>query len=223
MAYTAMKQLRRDNEYLKDEHSRRRRRQFGDSFSEAVDKFKEAINASCSYVCSCCHQTWFQHSVKKVSSLNERSLNTDLLNKCLTGYISVANYEWMCNTCLYNVKQGKIPKLSVVNGMKFPYKPAELDISHLEERLISLRIPFMQIRTLNSGGQFSLRGPVVNVPTEIEPTIHALPRLQKNKTETIPVKLKRMKEFKHAVADLMLSWPLYRLYLTQVSCIKRPI
>ena len=40
---------------------------------------------------------------------------------------------------------------------------------------------------------------MVNVQTKIEPTIHALPRLQK-KTETIPVKLKRMKGFKHAVA-----------------------
>ena len=56
----------------------------------------------------------------------------------------------------------------------------------------------MQIRALNSGGQFSLKGSVVNVPAEIEQTIHALPRLRK-KLETIPVKLKRMKEFKHAV------------------------
>ena len=107
--------------------------------------------------------------------------------------------EWICNTCLNNLKRGKIPKLSVANGMKFIEKPAELNLNHLEERLISLRIPFMQIRALNSGGQFSLKGSVVNVPSDIEPTIHALPRLQ-NKSETIPVKLKRMKEFKHAVA-----------------------
>ena len=82
--------------------------------------------------------------------------------------------------------------------MVFPHKPPELDLSNLEERLISLRIPFMQIRALNSGGQFSLKGSVVNVPAEIEPTIRALPRL-KNQSETIPVKLKRMKELKHAV------------------------
>ena len=82
--------------------------------------------------------------------------------------------------------------------MKFPDRPPELNLNNLEERLISLRIPFMQIRALNSGGQFSLKGSVVNVPAEIEPTIRALPRLQ-NKSETIPVKLKRKKEFKHAV------------------------
>ena len=95
-------------------------------------------------------------------------------------------------------KPGKTPKLSVINGMGFPNKPPELNLSNLEERLISLRIPFMQIRALNSGGQFSLKGSVVNVPANIEPTIRALPRMQ-NEAEIIPVKLKRMKEYKHAV------------------------
>ena len=82
--------------------------------------------------------------------------------------------------------------------MKLIEKPAALNLNNLEERLISLRIPFMQIRALNSEGQFSLKVSVVNVPSYVEPTIHALPRLQ-NKSETIRVKLKRMNEFKHAV------------------------
>ena len=197
-ARKGMGNLRKNTEYARKEYLRRKEQRYGKSFSETVDKFKEAIRSSSSFVCSCCHQTWFSHSVKEVSSLNEISLDKQLLNKCLTGYISVANCEWICNTCLFNVKQGKIPKLSVINGMKFPDRPAELNLSNLEERLISLRIPFMQIRALNSGGQFSLKGSIVNVPSDIEPTIHALPRLR-NKSETIPVKLKRMKKFKHAV------------------------
>ena len=197
-ALRGMENLRRNIEYTHEEHLRRKKQRFGHSFSESVDKFKEVIRLSASYVCSCCHQTWFRHSVRDVSSLDKISLDSHLLKKCLTGYISVANCEWMCSTCLFNIKQGKIPKLSVINGMKFPTRPAELNLSNLEERLISLRIPFMQIRALNSGGQFSLKGSIVNVPADIEPTIHALPRLRK-KSETIPVKLKRMKEFKHGV------------------------
>ena len=193
-----MKTLRRNTGYAQKEHLQRRKQRFGHSFSEAKNRFKEAIYSSLSYVCSCCHQTWFRRSVRTISSLGKTILNTPLLNKCLTGYISVANCEWLCNTCLFNIKKGKIPRLAVINGMRFPYKPAELNLSDLEERLISLRIPFMQIRALNSGGQFSSKGSVVNVPADIEPTIHALPRLRK-KSETIPVKLKRMKGFKHAV------------------------
>ena len=197
-AHSGMCYLRMNEKQVHEEHMRRRRKKFGHSFADAVDRFKEAIFSSASYVCSICHQTWFKHSVKAVASLNQKIIKSHLLNKCLTGYISVENREWICNSCLFNIKQGKVPKLSVINGMKFPQKPAELDLSNLEERLIFLRIPFMQIRALNSGGQFSLKGSVVNVPAEIEPTIHALPRLRK-KSETIPVKLKRMKEFKHAV------------------------
>ena len=195
----AMKQSHKRKDFLDRENDLRKKRKLGVSFSEAVEKFNEAI-CSCSYVCSSCHQVWFKQSVKEVSSLKETvSLDMSLLKKCLTGYTSVANCEWICNTCLSNIRQGRIPKLSFINGMTFPQKPPELNLNNLEERLISLRIPFMQIRTLNSGGQFSLKGSVVNVPAEIEPTIRALPRTQKE-SETIPVKLKRMKELKHAVA-----------------------
>ena len=196
-AAAGMETLRGQKEYIEKELIQRKRRKLGVSFEEAIEKFKET-EGSCSYVCSSCHQVWFKKSVKEVSSLGKVSLDKTLLNQCITGHISVANREWICNTCIFNIKQGKIPKLSVFNGMVFPQKPPELDLSNLEERLISLRIPFMQIRALNSGGQFSLKGSVVNVPAEIEPTIRALPRL-KHQSETIPVKLKRMKELKHAV------------------------
>ena len=197
-AHKGMRFLRETKEYTRRKITRRPRQKVGHSLSDAVNKFREAINSSSSFVCSCCQQTWFKHSVQDVGSLNIKSLDVHLLDKCLTGHISVGHCEWICNTCLNNIKRGRIPKLSVANGMQLIEKPAELNLNHLEERLISLRIPFMQIRALNSGGQFSLKGSVVNVPSDIEPTIQALPRLQ-NQSETIPVKLKRMKEFKHAV------------------------
>ena len=191
---------RKRRESSENEYLLRKKRKLGFSFTGSIAKFTEAVSQSVSYVCSCCHQVWFKHSVKEVSVVNRMSaVNKSLLNKCVTGYLSVENCEWICSTCIYNIRRDKVPKLAVINGMKFPDRPPELNLNNLEERLISLRIPFMQIRVLNSGGQFSLKGSVVNVPAEIEPTIRALPRLQ-NKSETIPVKLKRMKEFKHAVA-----------------------
>ena len=194
-----MKFLRKRKNYAVREYEQAKKRRIGESFSDAVGKFEKAISCSCSYVCSCCHQLWFKQSIKPVSALYKSdSLDTNLLKQSLTGYLSVDDIEWICNTCIGNIKSGKVPKLSVMNGMGFPNKPPELNLSNLEERLISLRIPFMQIRALNSGGQFSLKGSVVNVPANIEPTIRALPRAR-NDYETIPVKPKRMKEFKHAV------------------------
>ena len=176
-----------------------RNEKIGFSLSDTITKFEEAVLQSVSYVCSCCHQVWFKHSVREVSAVgNMSTINTSLLKKCVTGYLSVSNCEWIFSTCIYSIRLNKVPKLAVMNGNKFPDKPYELNLNNLEERLISLRIPFMQIRALNNGGQLSLKGSVVNVPAEIEPTIRALPRLQ-HKSETIPVKLKRMKELKNAV------------------------
>ncbi|VDI49383.1 Hypothetical predicted protein [Mytilus galloprovincialis] len=74
--------------------------------------------------------------------------------------------------------------------MGFPQKPKELNLYPLEERLLSLRIPFMQIRQLPRGGQLSVKGNVVNVPVEVQPTINSLPHTLE-KSGTISVKLKK--------------------------------
>ena len=65
------------------------------------------------------------------------------------------------------LEKNKIPPLAKANGVIFPVKPRELDLSELEERLVAARIPFMQLRELPRGGQMSLHGNIVNVPTTI--------------------------------------------------------
>ncbi len=48
----------------------------------------------------------------------------------------------------------------------------------------------MQVRELPRGGQYSIKGNVINVPVDIQPTINALPR-QMDENFTIAVKLKK--------------------------------
>ena len=74
--------------------------------------------------------------------------------------------------------------------MSWSEKPDVLNLHPLEERLISQRIPFMQIRELPRGGQLSVKGNIVNVPVDIQPTINVLPR-QIDVNVTIAVKLKK--------------------------------
>ena len=113
----------------------------------------------------------------------------------LTKFTSVNDEEWICHTCMGAIRDGKVPKLSVANGMKWPDKPPELDLHQLEERLISLRIPFMQIRELPRGGQYSLKGNIINVPVDIQPIVSCLPRpLDEN--FTIAVQLKKKLSYK---------------------------
>ena len=51
--------------------------------------------------------------------------------------------------------------------MGFPVKPECLNLTPFEERLISPRIPFMEIHELPRGGQLSIHGNVVNVPADV--------------------------------------------------------
>lgn len=167
-------------------------------FTHALNCFMKRISVGPTYVCSCCHQTWFRQGVSKVDSLPMK-----LQEKYLTGILSVDNVEWICRN---NVIIDKVPKLSVLNGMQWPKKPKELDLFPLEERLISLRIPFMQIRELPRGRQMSVKENVVNVPVDIQPVVNALPR-PFDENVTVAVRLKKRMSFKScAVTENV--WPL---------------
>ena len=122
---------------------------------ESIKRFHSDIAIGPLYVCSCCHQTWFR---KCVSMLKNTHISAESKRLHCTDFTSVGNEEWICHTCLSALRESKPTKLSVANGMNWPDKPLELNLHQLEERLIALRIPFMQIRELPRGGQYSLKG-----------------------------------------------------------------
>ena len=158
---------------------------------ECIEQFHSSIAVGPLYVCTCCHQTWFRKGVCMLKNIN---LPTSSRLYC-TKFISVNDAEWICHTCIGAIIDGKVPKLSVANGMKWPDKPPELDLHQLEERLVSLIIPFMQIRELPRGGQYSLKGNVINVPVDIQPTVSCLPRSM-GENFTIAIQLKKKLSYK---------------------------
>ena len=183
-----------------------------ENIENAIKQFHSDISIGPLYVCSCCHQTWFR---KSVSLLKNTHIPAESKRQHCTDFISVNNKEWICHTCLSALRDSKIPKLSVTNGMKWPIKPPELNLHQLEERLIALRIPFMQIRELPRGGQYSLKGNVINVPVDIQPTINCLPRpMDENFTVAIELKKKlsyKTVDFKENVRPLRVLTALHWL------------
>ena len=163
-------------------------------------QFLHIFNASIAegplYVCTCCQQIWFKHSVL---SIEEICLKTNderrMFETCRTRYASKDNKEWICKTCRNAVKDGKIPKLSVQNKMGFPPIPPDLKLYLMEERLLAVRIVFMMLRDHPIGGQTFVRGNFVNVPVDIAPTVNTLPR-SLSETETVAIKFKRKKQYK---------------------------
>ena len=163
-----------------------------ETIEESIKRFHSDISFGPIYVCSCCHQTWFR---KSVSMLKKCHIPAESKRLHCTEFTSVGNEEWICHTCLSALRDSKLPKLSVANGMKWPDKPSELNLHQLEERLIALRIPFMQIRELPRGGQYSLKGNVINVPVDIQPTINCLPRPM-DENFTVAIQLKKKLSYK---------------------------
>ena len=159
---------------------------------ESIIQFHSDISIGPLYFCTCCHQTWFR---KSVSILKNTHIPAESRRQYCTGFTSVNNEEWACHTCLSALRERKCPKLSVANGMKWPDKPVELNLHQLEERLIALCIPFMQIRELPRDGQYSLKGNVINVPVDIQPTINCLPRSM-DENFTVAIQLKKKLSYK---------------------------
>ena len=166
------------------------------NFTDMINLFHNKIRCGPEYVCTCCDQLWYRSSVVKCDASKYKGCSQDVVDSCVTGLQSVGNTEWICTTCDSNLKKGKLPSCCKANKMSFPEKPEVLNLTPLEERLVSPRIPFMQIRELPRGGQLSIHGNIVNVPTDVNSTIRCLPR-PIDESQTIPIKLKRRLSYKH--------------------------
>ena len=117
---------RKSTEYGTQEEARKKRKH-GNDLNESITRFHKAISSGPVYVCTCCHQTWFKHSVYSVNSV--KNIDVDSIKHFLTN-----GEEWICNTCLRTIKSGKTPALATVNKNMFPVKPEELELHQLERK-----------------------------------------------------------------------------------------
>lgn len=155
------------------------------------DKQKKIMNEGPHFVCCVCYILCFRRGVVKISEFK------------ISKYISYLREDYInhkelfvCHTCKNSVDKGLIPKCSYANGMRFPTQPDILKLSLEEEKLIALRLPFMQVKLLPSGFQSKLIGNVINVPTNISPGVHLLPR-SINSEGTVCVRIKRKLQYKN--------------------------
>ena len=91
------------------------------------------------------------------------------------------------------------------NGLKLDDIPQDLqEISTIERRIISLRLPFLTILVMQKyGAHYKVNGPRVNVPTTLNQVIDMLPRMPQQ-LQVHPLKLKRKLEYKsHYMYDVI--------------------
>jgi hypothetical protein len=157
-----------------------------------VKNFETDKNEGPTYICSCCGGLWFRRSIRKLDrTLLSQKSDKSFIDTVCKSSLHTDSIEWLCRTCYDYVSIGETPKLALVNGLEFPTIPLELEkLSFTEQRLVSARLPFMQIKTLGCDRQLGIKGNVVNVPIDICTTTSVLPR-SLNESETVQLKLKR--------------------------------
>ncbi|CAD6235026.1 GSCOCG00012403001-RA-CDS, partial [Cotesia congregata] len=118
---------------------------------------------------SVCKRLWYK------DVLRSASLRHDTILRTIVPHLDIKDIV-LCNTCAQSVNKNSIPVMASYNGFKFPTKPDYLPpLDLVSERLISPRIPFMQIRRLRHvNGQYGIYGQIINVPVSIDSMVQQI-------------------------------------------------
>ena len=182
-------ETRRQEESAAKKQRRIQRKCSAQSTQAISQLFIAATKEGPDYICTCCHRlmyrkTVLEYKISKYTKAPQEFATT-------TVRTSAKDRVWMCKTCDYALRRGRMPAQAKANKLELEDIPTELsDLNPLEERLISLRIPFMKMVALPSGKQRAIHGPAVNVPTDLSPVCALLPRLPPQ-AQMVPMKLKR--------------------------------
>lgn len=123
-----------------------------------------------------------------------------------------------------------MPPLAKVNRFSYLDPPPGLPLlDPISERLISPRLPFMQVRCLRHDFSYGIVGQVINVPVDVQEMVKCLPR-QLDEDDVINVNIKRNLAHKsvyisgYMSKSTVTSWltvlqnsSLYRLYEIKVD------
>ena len=101
----------------------------------------------------------------------------------------------ICKPCNKYVKQGKCPPMAYDNVLSTKMPDGLKTLNTLEEQLICPIIPFMKIINLHKTRQYSIHGPVICVPSNVDKTVNILPR-GIDESSFRDVKLMRKLEYK---------------------------
>ena len=136
--------------------------------------------------CSICEQLQFEKNMNYITQELESQYENLLQNDK-----EIMNKK-ICKSCKKEIQNGKLPQFAVSEQIRCntPLHTVET-LSELEERLVSLRIAFAQIRKWGyKRSQMGLVGSIINVHVHMDVIQRELPQFV-NETMTIAIALKR--------------------------------
>ena len=105
-----------------------------------------------------------------------------------------------CHNCLKLIKNNKLPKIHVSNGLQLEKVPNELKLTDLEQQLIARSLIFMKVKKLPTSRMKAMIDKVISMPIEegdVSKTISSLPR-HPDDAKICAVQLKRKIQMKNS-------------------------
>ena len=165
--------------------------------------FKQEIQHGPTFVCMSCYRCLFERGVKVLDNEQIEQLEEDAGTSFLREDILVEELKdecmIFCHSCLAKIRKKKKPRIHISNGLWFDEIPPELELTELEQQLISKSIVFMKIKKLPKSRMNAIIDRVINIPVEdqdIVKTVTSLPR-PPDEAMVIGVTLKRKLEMKN--------------------------
>ncbi len=202
------------------EHHQALRSNFRNNWESVLQEFKTRKKDGPTNICVCCGGLFFKKSMKASDS---SKFSAELQVKVLCLWNASDGVVLFCSTCHSVSGKGKVPKLSLSNGLSYPVIPEELkELTALEERLTAPRLPFMMLRPLGWDRQFGLKGNIVNVPVDVCETVKVLPRkmcessvvhlaLMRRMDYKLPYMFETIRPMKvYAACKYLVNTPLYK-------------
>ena len=119
---------------------------------ERLIKFRQAVKFGAIFICSSCHQRLYENGVSLLTSKFKEDVVSKapgLYEECIeeiTQYMKKKPQSYICHTCKETLSKGKMPCMSVKNGLFLsPLADQELKMSEIENNLIAQNILFQKI------------------------------------------------------------------------------
>lgn len=198
-------------------------------WASSINRFKKYFRDNeFGHACSVCDRLWFKNDLVSLQNHQKHILTTWHSQENVP--LPHEGYSVVCNTCKLSLNKGYVPKMATVNGFYYPDIPSKLPpLDPITERLISPRLPFMQVRRLRHNLCYGIMGQIINVPVDVNKMVQCLPR-QLDEDCCININIQRNLAHKSVYLagvickktiklwlDALINSILYRLYNIQVD------
>ncbi|UYV80964.1 hypothetical protein LAZ67_19002292, partial [Cordylochernes scorpioides] len=159
-------------------------------WSSSIRRFQSTfLDNDFGHACSVCDRLWFKNHLKTITALQLKVISDWYVKE--NRQLRKEDYTKSCNTCRQSLNKRKLPTLAKVNGFSYPDIPPGLPpLDPISERLVSPRLPFMQVRRLRHDFSYGIIGQVINVPVNVQDMVKCLPR-HLEEDDVINVNIKR--------------------------------